>query len=382
MARSISTTRKKVTSLRWTDHPLIDMGLTAVILESGKYAPEEVTEEDWQSVMKTVKRNYVNRNFEKSSGILFTYNAPFTNPSYSKKPEERKKAIDFAFAIATGKSDPLPENCYFFNDRPAWIRAARDQVPLLMGREQINFYATGTSELPLSDIAYGCLLALPLATPIISGKMAILKTDDPELLLEIADKWKGELDREYAKKELSDRKGIRTRITETLDSIFELYTKKKKKVAKTTKNQIVNEKYYGGLSVYHLSNSGNGPGIQIYHYQPFSLKFLKRANMGAYHFAWKAFTGAFWLSPSGKTGGSEPSKEDRPVRKNIVMERMTAGPEEAKTIIQFFLRYARNRAGILSNLRVSDIDLWPNTSSLVELFLMEIYVMKLERIEK
>ncbi len=381
MGRTAARPKTAPLGLRWTKHPLVDMGLAAIILEADCNRPEEITQEHWRVVMQRLKKYYANRSFDKPSGILFTLNAPFTNPAYSKKPEERTAAVDAAFAIALGKTKPQPEPCTFFSDRRACVRAARDQVPMLMGRDQMNFYAMGASELPLSDLAYGCLLALPLATPVISGKMAIVAADDPYLLLTIADGWRRELRAEYAMQELSERKGIRTRVAETLNDVFIRgadATKETRLTQAASKRGDGLGGFYGGLSLYHLSNSGNGPGIAVHHYRPFTLRFLRRANSGLYHPMWTAFVAAYWLSASGRTGGDPPLTEERAIRKNAVLDRMTNRPEEAHTIIRFFVRFAENRVGRRGDLKSADVDLW----TLVELFLEEILTMRRERIER
>jgi len=369
--------------LRWTGHALIDMGVAAVVLATGNDRPEDVTQDQWARWMDELEQDYLDRLLQKPCSILFTLNA-FDNPSWSKRPEERAQKIQRTFESAR-KADPLlPEPCTFFPERPAVVRAARDLFPMLMGQQQLNFYPNGRSELPLSALALGCVLSLPRVAPIVSGRAMIVGADDPELLLDLCEYWKETLDRELALLRAGgswkDRKAPRTRLLEALEEVF----------GPAGAHRFAAADRLSGVTLYHLSNSGNGPSVDIYTVRPLVNRFLARAEAAAHRPRWKALVRAFWRRPRDgayeqaipqgrKKQGAPLSDDERLQARNDVYELLPALPDEAAGFIRrIFLRFALNRTGQRQDFRTEDIDIWP----LVELFLTELMpAMTPERIE-
>ena len=370
--------------LRWTGHALIDMGVAAVVLATGNDQPEDVTQTQWETWMDELERDYQEKLLQKPCSILFTLNA-FDNPSWSKRPEEREKKIAETFESARKAHAMLPEPCTFFPERLAVVRAARDLFPMLMGQQQLNFYPNGRSELPLSALALGCVLSLPRVAPIVSGRAMIVGADDPELLLDLCEVWKEDLDRELALLRAggawNDRKAPRTRLLEALEKVF----------GPGRMHRFASEERFSGITLYHLSNSGNGPAIDIYTVRPLVNRFLARAEAAAYRPQWKALVRAFWRRPKDgsyeqaimqgkkKKSAAPLSAEERLQARNDVYEMLPALPDDVASFIRhIFLRFAQNRVGQRQDFRAEDVDIWP----LVELFLTELMpTMTSERIE-
>ncbi|SHK76573.1 hypothetical protein [Rhodothermus profundi] len=370
--------------LRWTGHALIDMGVAVVVLATGNERPEEVTQRQWEQWMDELEQDYQDKYLQKPCSILFTLNA-FDNPSWSKKPEERAQKITRTFESARNAASLLAEACTFFPERPAVVRAARDLFPMLMGQQQLNFYPNGRSELPLSALALGCVLSLPRVAPIVSGRAMIVGADDPELLLDLCEYWKEDLDRELALLRAGgawkDRKAPRTRLLEALEEVF----------GPGRMRRFASDERLSGVTLYHLSNSGNGPAVDLYTVRPLVNRFLARAEAAAHHPRWKALVRAFWRRPKDgsyeqaivqgkkKKGAAPLSAEERLQARNDVYELLPALPEKAARFVKHvFLGFAQNRVGQRRDFRTDDIDIWP----LVELFLTELMpTMTPERIE-
>ncbi len=369
--------------LRWTGHALIDMGVAAVVLATGNDRPEAVSQDQWVQWMDELERDYLDKLLQKPCSILFTLNA-FDNPSWSKKPEERAQKIHRTFDSARKADSLLPEPCTFFPEKPAVVRAARDLFPMLMGQQQLNFYPNGRSELPLSVLALGCVLSLPRVAPIVSGRAMIVGADDPELLLDLCEYWKEVLDRELVLLRTGgswkDRKAPRTRLLEALEEVF----------GPGRTRRFAAADRLAGITLYHLSNSGNGPSVDIYTVRPLVNRFLARAEAAVHRPQWKALVRAFWRRPrdgayeqafsKGRKKKTAPLTDDERLQaRNDVYELLPALPDEAARFIRrIFLRFALNRVGQRQDFRTEDIDIWP----LVKLFLTELMpAMTPERIE-
>ncbi len=213
----------------------------------------------------------------------------------------------------------------------------------------------------------------------------IAGADDPELLLDLCAYWKEELDRELALLRSGgswkDRKAPRTRLLEALEEV--LGPAQKRRFAATDR--------LSGVTLYHLSNSGNGPAVDIYTVRPLVNRFLARAEAAAHQGRWKALVRAFWrrpkdgayeqaITPDKKKKAVAPlSAEERLQARNDVYELLPALPDEAALFIRrIFLRFALNRVGQRRDFRTEDINIWP----LVELFLTELMpTMTQDRIE-
>lgn len=370
--------------LRWTGHALIDMGVAAVVLATGNDRPEDVTQTQWDTWMDELEQDYQAKLLQKPCSILFTLNA-FDNPSWSQQPAERARKIAETFEKARKADKLLPEPCTFFPEHLAVVRAARDLFPMLMGQQQLNFYPNGRSELALSSLALGCVLSLPRVAPIVSGRAMIVGADTPDLLLDLCEQWKEELDRELALLRSGgtwkDRKAPQTRLLEALEEVF----------GPDRIHRFAATDRLAGVILYHLSNSGNGPSVDIYTIRPLVNRFLARAEAAAHRPRWKALVRAFWRRPQKgnpyelavgqdkKKKASPLTPDERLQARNDVYEQLPTLPDEAARFVQgIFLRFAQNRVGQRRDFCTEDIDIWP----LVELFLTELMpTMTPERIE-
>ncbi len=362
--------------LRWTGEPLIDTGVASVVLACEVGNPCEVTWTDWVKTMNRIKEDYLDGLLKKPTGILFTTNS-FDNPAF--KGEKRKKAIEEAFGFVNSLSDiedTTVDRCAFFQEFPAVIRAARDQFPMVQGRNQVNFYPSGRAEIPLSGIAYGCLLAIPQVLPVVSGRMPVVAMESKDLLLSFLFGWYEQQQTDLAKARLHgtalpDRKGQKTRVAQRLDDIFAAESKLTRDLSRSTKRP--------GVILYFLSNSSQGCAIDIYSLQPMVSRFLIRVNMADLRQSWLTFVNAFWWK--GKTESSDDvlTNEKNRVSNNSLYDDLYSLPANVQAFLRrYFQSYAENLAGYRKNLDATPIQLW----DLLSVFLRIVILMKKEQIEK
>ncbi len=366
--------------LRWTGHALIDMGVAAVVLATGNDRPEAVTQDQWVQWMDELERDYLDKLLSTPvDALLFN----FDNIVWKNKPLVRREKLKEKLGLAKNFAG-IGEPCTFFPEKPAVVRAARDLFPMLMGQQQLNFYPNGRSELPISALALGCVLSLPRVAPIVSGRAMIVGADNPELLLDLCEYWKETLDRELALLRAGgtwkNRKAPRTRLLEALEEVF----------GPGRTHRFAPSDQLASVTLYHLSNRGLGPSVDIYTVRPLVNRFLVRAEAAAHRPRWKALVRAFWRRPKdgayeqaipkGRKKKTAPLTDDERLQaRNDVYELLPALPDEAAGFIRrVFLRFALNRTGQRQDFRTEDIDIWP----LVELFLTELMpAMTPERIE-
>ena len=372
-------TEKKSTAssvLRWIDDPLIDTGVAAAVLHADVNSPEEVTWEQWQAFMEALRKDYLDGLLKKQTGILFTTNS-FDNPAF--KGEKRKAAIEEAFGLVNSPPDvenATIDRCAFFQEFPAVIRAARDQFPMVQGRNQVNFYPSGRAEIPLSGIAYGCLLAIPQVLPVVSGRMPVVAMESKDLLRSFLFGWYEQQQTDLAKARLHgtalpERKGQKTRVAQRLDDIFAAESKLIRDLSRSTKRP--------GVILYFLSNSSQGCAIDIYSLQPMVSRFLIRVNMADLRQSWQTFVNTFWWK--GKTESSDDvmTDEKNRVSNNSLYDDLYSLPTNVQAFLRrYFQRYAENLAGQRKNLDATPIKLW----DLLSVFLQIVILMKKEQIEK
>ena len=160
--------------LKYTGHPLVDVGIATITAFVNKQEPDELTEADLDEVADYITREYVRDPLKSFLTVAFP-NSGFTQPAYNKTPEKRsayatrvlrnygddtpllddevcvftgKPAVDIAF----GEKETLPQG-----------RAFRQHIPLLTGENVINFHAYGEAGLPVSGEALLAIQAFRLA---------------------------------------------------------------------------------------------------------------------------------------------------------------------------------------------------------------------------
>lgn len=261
--------------LRWTEHPLIDAALAGLCVFADVRQPSELLPEHLQEFQDWAEEAYFSPNLGGWVSVAFTSN--FLNPSW-----DRTKKLKAIQEVLSSYKNPnlLPEPCAIFPELQAQQRIARDRMPMLLGRTPINFYSEGKAGVPLSGQAISVLQGLAVATPLVSGRMLVIDADDKALLLRLVRNWQGDWLKQI---DVSLQQGNktpswsapRTRLIEGLRSVMRL---RSSHVNLDPTEQEELPVFKGGVTIYHLTNSGQGPDAQIYTLERPAINFLRLAE--------------------------------------------------------------------------------------------------------
>lgn len=355
--------------LRWTGHPLVDAGVAALTVFAGKRDPAQVTAEDIRKYAKFAEDYYLSGDLSKTVDVLFTRNS-FLNPSFNLERKQQR----IREAILAFEAEPLddPSPCTFCG-RPAARVLHRDDVPMLAGRTTVNFYPGGAPGIAVCAGCQAALHGLAIGAPRCSGKALVVHADDLDLLVDLIRNWVNQAVR-YA--QLGDAAGApavrnpRTRIIEALLHV------------QATARRGGDG---SGLVAYHISNSGQGPGIEVFTLPSAVVRFLLRARAQAYRNAWSAIEGRAWQR-IGKGGtAADLNEEQRQQYRNFLYEDLFRLPEDSARFIRLYLlrkptdlRRHNNEDPRADYHTGKEIDVlsW----NLTELFLREVVGMDQERI--
>jgi CRISPR-associated protein Cst1 len=358
--------------LDYVGHPLVDVGAAAIAAFVSKEHPREVSVADLEQVAAYLEREY-QREYMRGYLTCVFPNAAYVNPIAG--PEKKQAFLQahlYSFReTAAADADPCAL-CV----RPAAVRGFRQHVPMLTGEGVLNFFPNARPGLPLCS---GCMIsiaALPLGALKCRGRALIVHADEPALTLHFA---RAHVQRNRQLLQLRglaedarypDAKEPRTRLIEQLREWAE-------KEATQSWQARRGRALPTSLTAYHLTNSGQGPDLDLYPLPAPLLFFLMDAETDSYRQTWHAIIAAAWRQEekAAETGAM--------ARRNYLYEEFLRLPEGWERFVRtYFLRRAY-RAAPKEDPRRSyalgrELDLihWP----LTELFLREIVAMQEERV--
>lgn len=354
--------------LQWTGHPLPDMGIAALLVHARKEAPEEVTVGNLEDFAHDAERWYFSKALSGFITVLFTSN--LINPSFK---EERKQ--QFAGELLRSYQQP-PQNgappCVYC-DRPSVRQADRTLIPLLSGRTQINFYPGGDPSLGICGLCIVALQALSIGAPFCEGKAVIVEVGDRaadrKVLRAVAEArfqvLNTLLSLQTTEKPANIR-GPRTRVIEALMSL--------QPVQAADEDGEESAEQAGPLTVYHLSNSGQGPGIEIYPLPSNVVRFVQRAQGQRYRGVWNRIVRRAWEGK--RKEGEEPSEEEQRTLRNRFYDALFTLPDRAAVFVRRWLSWRLEGIAELGPTALEGQERWP----LVTMFLMEVLGMEQLRI--
>lgn len=395
--------------LKFTGHPLVDVGIATIWAFSGKRTLEQVTEKDLDKVADYIEAHYPKDPLRGAYGMAFTTNAWFNQPGFVAQPEKQREYGRRALRGYLPNVPTLEERCVFTGDPAVAIafssktepgRTFRQHVPMVTGEDVINFHPYGDAGLPISGMAMLAIQAFPLGCAKCGGKLLAVHSDNPELMFSFAKKF---LDTNRKLVDLAEAAGdsklpeagasAKTLIVQTLIEI---------EVAREQEREA--QQPYS-VTAYHLSNSGQSnpldarnPPLEIY-YLPLELTDFLAEIVGArYRDEWRKIERRAWQftkaevakqeegkGKKGKAGKTIKDQEDARPRRNYLYEDLFRLPENARTFIRRYFLRVPARAGFKEDPRreyslKSDADLvsW----KLTQLFLERILRMKPSRIER
>jgi len=314
--------------LNWTGHPLVDVGIATLCAMGRKSDPIDLTLEDLDAAADRMSEYYF-------SGLMTSYltcvfmNSAYVQPNMS---EEKRKEYENKVLRAHRSSCVANDEVKCpFSSKGASTSIHRGQMPMLTGENVLNFFPAVSGALPIFGPYLVALQALPLGGRRTEGRLLIAHGDDPEITLAFAEKYltdnlrllglaksgglpltKGpspDLEREQAavdskkQKKYPDAKAPGTLIVNDLMEIYRLRT------GGEFGNRPVS------VTAYWLSNSGQGPALEIFHLPAQVTRFIRIVDAAPYGTRWRSLVAKAWRSPYVKETSDNEGEEKKSDRK-------------------------------------------------------------------
>ena len=370
--------------LRYTGHPLVDVGVATITAFAEKRDPSKVTESDLERFAEFMERVYFGKRWAGMMSISFM-NSPYTQPKIGQeKKEGHRQAFIYGFRAGPPAGD---RRCTFCGQLTA-TRAFRQHVPLLTGEEVVNFFPWGQAGLPVCGICALAVQAFLLGSVKCGGRALFVHSDDNVLTLE------------FARRFLTENRRFLTlgAVTEEEEKAQNLRHPRTYFVARL--REIEQERQEAeeaerphSVTVYHLTNYGTNPDVDIYHLPCQVLTFVRRVSRAPHGYLWQQIERRAWELAVEKTkskrttlaAGDLLQHREEPGRvRNYLYEDLFDLPRNAARFVRtYFLRRAyssrfeEDPRRHYSLQRELELVSW----TLAEIFLKEVMNMDKYRIE-
>lgn len=373
---SVGGDRKRM--LSYTGHAFCDIGVAAITAFARKRHPDELEDEDLAVVAEYIEQNYVLQPLRNYLTMAFTSNAWFAQDAFNPdksglSDEERDKRRDKRSERARGHlslwgtQGEETERCVFFgisvvtaqlSDSLQPGRAARTQIPMQMGEEQINFVPGGNPGLSVSGEALLALQFFPLGCFKVGIGLLAVHSDNEQLLYSFAREALEQTLRNITLCQVSgESKMPRTpRSMKTL--LIELLVKFEQE-----RNLASEDQQSASITAYNFNN-GKSPDLIIYHLPLEIMRFLQLVQTPRYSEAWKKLVRRNWQQVEKPKKGDQ--SEQQQASRNFLYEDLFNLPGQAARFMRrYFLQWKT-----------------PTEWILIELFLKEVMFMDADRIEQ
>lgn len=311
--------------LDWTGHPLVDVGIATLCAMANKDDPRKLTLNDLDHAADEMAEYYF-------SGLMTSYNScVFTMNAYDNATSSPKTKKEYEYKVLRAHRSDGDEGAKGlicpFSGKPATHLIERRQMPMLTGENVLNFYPSLRGALPIAGPYLTALQALPLGGRRVEGKLLIAHSDFPPLTVDFAMKYLHDnrrllgalrnnslpqqdgpssiLYRELAvwdsKKKQPKYPDAKSAGSLIASDLMELWSNRQEPFVK---NHPVS------ITAYWLSNSGQGPSLDVFHLPSQLIRFLSLANLASYNRYWKELIAKGWQKPVG-SGDNVPGGPGR-----------------------------------------------------------------------
>lgn len=377
--------------LKYTGHPLVDVGIATIMAFVGKTDPGEVTEDDLTQVADFVQQHYVQEPWKSLFRTAFTNNSWFYQSSYSDEMRQKAASDHLHSWRYTNLSEQhcvftgLPAvNILFAKEGLALGRAGSAQIPQLPGNKKINFYANGIVGIPISGLALLALQCLPLGCGILTKGFLAVYSENTELIQNMAHYF---LKKKQDSFLLEKFRFPRTLLVKTLLEVQE------------ERNIFFDDENLASLTTYRFYNDGRNTDIDINPLNSEAVSFISIAQKPLYQQAWKDLVNSQWNTKDvpkrmlrAKNGQSKDKKNiiSSNESKNRLYEDIFTLPQSySRFIRRYFVLYkprqssnvleveTKNRKEVVSD----QYFFQPRQWILVELFLRKVVRMRPAKIQ-
>lgn len=388
--------KEKIVGLRYTSHPLVDVGLAAILAFRNKIDPATLTDEDLSAVAEFIEQQYTVQPLKSFLNVAFV-NSGFTQPAFESQPEKRQRyAHKVAREYAAIQTDEA-ERCVFTGEPASAVswsvddslpagRAFREHIPLLNGRSVINFAPGGDAGLSVSGKALLCIQFFPMGSAKCGGRLLAVHSDNPELMGHFANQfW-----RANQSAILQAQAAGNTKLPEAPHSPRTLLINTFLEIDSQQMMALADQQP-ATVTAYHLSNSGQSnpldernPPLTIYHLPLQIIDFLATVKGGAYTQQWNEIARRAWQRPPRPKRGKAANDEPFTPRYNRLYEDLFRLPDNAPSFVRaHFLRLPRKApaddpTAHYTLTTEANLVSWP----IVDLFLRKVIRMNEPRIEE
>lgn len=336
--------------MEYITHPYVDIGIATITAFVNKQHPSQLQPSDLERVVEYVTREYVQQPLRSFLTVVFP-NSGFTQPAFFSQPERQ---LDYAKRVLQSYRSEVPllnERCVFtgqpavaipFGDKEGLApgRAFRQHIPLLTGEDVMNFFPYGDSGLPVSGEALLAIQVFPLGCAKSAGRLLAVHSDNTRITFHFARTFLAENRRLVQLAQMAGSNKMpeshlkhRTLLIETL------------MLADEMRHEASSDSEAFSVTAYHLSNSGQGPALDIYHLPMQTIGFLREMESAEYSAEWHAIVARAWERPSPNKKKSK--KEEQPFQpsRNWLYEDLFQLPDNARRFVRtYFLRTALRQA--------------------------------------
>lgn len=344
-----------ITGLQYTGHPLIDVGIATIIAFAHKDSPDELTPADLESIADYMAQNYIKNPLRSYLTVVFP-NSGFTQSAYFDKPadtpekrqENRQKIQTYIdrviYAYRQEPSDKeladaflgLPVADVPFDVKSELIpgRAFRQHIPLQTGEDVINFHPYGHAGLPISGLTLLAIHAYPLGSAKSAGRTLAVHSDNPEIMRYFAATFLKEnlLQINLAQQANSPKLPEHPQKYRTL--LIEI-------LLDATRKQQTSQRQHEPFSItaYHLTNSGQGADLNIYHLPAQIISYLQLMLSPDYQKAWEQIVRQAWIKPKLKRGQTDTPADFVPDRNYLYEDLFRLADDVAGQAPRFIRTY-------------------------------------------
>ncbi len=334
-------------TLRYTGHPIADVGVATICAFCEKPDPGALTQDDLRKISRFMEREYF-------SGKLLSYlTCVFVNSAYVNPTVGDAKKKDYKRQILQGfEHDPDPAAAHLrcvFSGAPAARIVNRQHVPLITGEDVLNFFPDGAGGMPISGDFLLAIQAFPLGARRCHGRaLAVHCPDDQSITYEfahrfLADNRKLLLLAQKSGEKYEDAKAPRTL---TVDALIDIMHRRGWSASGSQTGTRPS------VTVYHLSNSGQGPDIDVFELPSEVVSFVAKASRAGSSDIWNKIVARAWENPAPLRANSAKSSHKTPIRekpappeagknRNFLYEDLFRLPDGAARFIRtYFLRRA------------------------------------------
>jgi CRISPR-associated protein Cst1 len=380
--------------LRYTGHPIADIGVATIAAFCEKPDPSSLTEDDLLRVAQFLEREYF-------SGKLLSYlTCVFPNSAYVQPNMKSENIEKFKRQVLYGFQEPPDTEARglrcVFSGEPARKVVYRQHLPMITGEKVLNFFPAGLGGFPISGTYLLAIQAFPMGAQFCSGRaLAVHSADDPNLTYAFARRFLAANRQRLLLTQDSGEKyqGVRAPKTLVVHTLLD--------IGNEQQDQDAGE-YPPSVTVYYLSNYGDTTKAKadLYHLPSQLVQFLRSASRAGTQQIWRRIEAAAWekVEPEKpKSGEKKPkggkktkAEAERPrvwgpsISRNYLYEDLFDLPERASRFVRtYFLRrayrYARQDDPRRTYRLSQELELvsW----ELTRLFLKEVIGMEKTRIE-